>query len=553
MGRGCQGGAGPGPDGLRGAAGVCNNAKIMSFRAPSARPLAALLLLAGALLTLLLFPAPAGTAPGGSALPVPQWVGATDARGSTQLTWIRTPAFASVRIYRRPADGAGPFALVGETRENSFLDAGVTPGGVYRYRLAGVGADGIEGRPSAELTVRISRVVLRPPAPPLWEGSLVVPDGIGLKWSAREGEDVIAWNIYRKGPAETEFRLVGSSRGTSYHDTGLEAGELYVYALSALDSSFRETPLSAELPVRFAPPQPPPDRKKGEGAWRVRRTRLVALLGGGDVPFSRPADVAIGPVTGSVYVADSGRNRVFVFSSQGAFLRSIGVAAGGAAVFGNALGLAVDRDETVWVADARAGALQGYTLQGRPGRRIDLPRPGGLGPTGLIDAAVAPDGRVFLVDNWNNQVALVGREGAPRLFGQAGYKGGEFSAPTFCAIDAAGSFYVADALNARVQVFTPGGEFVRAFGRYGRGPGGFGRPKGVAVGETGEILVADSWLNTVQVFDAGGQFAAILGDETGRPLDLGSPNGVALGSGGRVAIAERLAARVQIREVVDAP
>ena len=94
---------------------------------------------------------------------------------------------------------------------------------------------------------------------------------------------------------------------------------------------------------------------------------------------------------------------------------------------------------------------------------------------------------------------------------------------------------------------------MRAFGRAERGPGGFGRPKGVAVSAAGEIYVADSWLNTVQVFDAEGRFVAILGDEAGRPLDLGSPNGVALGPGNRVYVAERLAARLQIRELIDVP
>jgi DNA-binding beta-propeller fold protein YncE len=284
----------------------------------------------------------------------------------------------------------------------------------------------------------------------------------------------------------------------------------------------------------------------------VRRTRLVAIAGGGaNLAFERPADVAVGPASGRAYVTDSGRNLVFIFSAQGDFQGTLGADAAGKSPFKNLLGLAIDRDENLYLVDAGTGVVQILSPQGRPGRLVELPRRA-VAATGLIDAAIGPDGRVFVVDNFNNQVSILGREGA-RSFGQAGAGGGEFSAPTFCDVDAAGRLYVSDCLNARVQVFTGSGEFVRAFGRADRGPGGFGRPKGIAVSAAGEVYVADSWLNTIQVFDAAGQFVAILGDEAGRPLDLGSPNGVAFGPGNRVYIVERLAARLQIRELIDVP
>jgi sugar lactone lactonase YvrE len=481
-------------------------------------------------------------------------VGGIDARGKTKLTWILSPVFTSVRVFRQEEGAEAAFRPLVETKENSWLDDTVQPGRTYRYRLAGVGPDGRVGRPSAELVVRIGAAVLLPPAPPDWDGYLPVEDGVGLKWSAREGEDVLAWNIYRKSPPETEFRLVGSSRGTSYHDVGLEPDRQYLYVLTALDSSFRETPFSRELSVRLAPRQKTPEPQRPAAGWVVRRTRLVALVvRGGDFALERPADVAVGPVSQNVYLADSGRNLVFVFTPRGVFQRTVGANQGGGSVFKNLLGLATDRNENLYVADAGSGAVQVFSPQGRLGRRIDLSRPAGLGATGLIDAAIGPDGRIHMIDNYNNRVSTVGPDGAPRIFGQAGAKGGEFSAPTFCAVDAAGNLYVSDCLNARVQVFTGSGEFVRAFGRADRGPGGFGRPKGVAVSAAGEIYVADSWMNTVQLFDAAGRFVAILGDEAGRPLDLGSPNGVALGPGNLIYVAERLAARLQIRELIGVP
>jgi len=486
------------------------------------------------------------------ALPVPQWVGGVDVRGKAQLTWIRNPAFAAVRILRGEEGALAQLRPVAETRENSWVDDTVKPGRTYRYRLVGLGADKREGQPSAELMVRIGLATLRPPAVQEFDGYVVLGSGIGLKWSGRDGEDVIAWNVHRRSPPETEFRLVGSSSTTSYHDTDVEPERLYAYALTALDSTFRETPLSKELAVRLSRAPATPGPQRAPVVWQARRTRLVAVVDGTkDLPLQRPADVAVGPLTGNAYVTDSSRNLIFVFSPQGVFQRTMGGGVGGVKDFKNILGLTIDRDETLFVVDAGTGRVQGLTKEGRPGRSVELPRPPG-GVSGLIDAAIGPDGSICVVDNFNSQVSIVGRE-ATQAFGRAGAKGGEFSAPTFCAIDESGKIYVADCLNARVQVFSGTGEFLLSFGRAERGPGGFGRPKGIAVSAAGEIYVADSWLNTVQVFDAGGGFVAVLTDESGRPLDLGSPNGIALGPGNRIYIAERLASRLQIREILEGP
>ncbi|HEY5998531.1 MAG TPA: hypothetical protein VI078_04420 [bacterium] len=493
-----------------------------------------------------------GAEPSGQ-VPPPQWVGAAEDRGRARLTWIRNPAFAAVRVYRRQSEAAAGFAPVGESRENSYLDATVQPGVAYAYRLAGVGRDGREGRPSTEMGFRIAPVTRRSPEPPDWEGHLVLPAGIGLKWSAREGEDVLAYNLYRRELPVGQFQLLASSKGTSYQDNAVEAGRRYAYALTALDSSFRETAFSAPLELLFAP-APPAAERRAEETWRVRRTRAVAVIAAADVPLLRPADVAVGPVTGNVYLADSGLGRVLVFSAAGGYLRSVGAGAGpDGKLLRNAIGVACDGEEHLYVADAGRSAVYVFAPGGELLRRIDIPPPEIGVATGISDVAVGAGGRLFVLDNLNNRVGALDRVGQPRFFGALGAKEGDLSAPTFCDLDAAGNLYVAEAFNARVQVFSPAGQFARHFGRYVRGPGGMGRPKGVAVDRSGEVYVADSWLNTVQVFDAAGRFVAVLADEDGVPLDLGSPNGVALGRGRLVAIAERLSARLQIREIIDGP
>ncbi|HWR96831.1 MAG TPA: hypothetical protein VN317_00260, partial [Candidatus Methanoperedens sp.] len=480
-------------------------------------------------------------------------VSAADVRGKVQLTWIANPAFKQVRIYRRRTDRDEPFAPVGQTAENVFVDTRVELGGAYRYRLAGIGQDGAEGRLSSEVAVRVSALIRKPPTVPALEGYLLLEDGaVGLKWSAREGEDVIAYNVYRRSLPGGEYGLVGSTQSTNFRDGPLPLGRSFEYALTALDTALRETPFSPGLAVTIAAKVPVVEEKVEE-TWRVRRTRLVALVTVADVALLRPSDLAIGPLSGAVYLADSGRGRVYVYSAAGVYLRSLGPGRGGEERFENLLGLGVDAEENLYAVDAGRGVVQVTEAGGVLKRLVNVPPPQPGAATGLIDVAVRPGGLLAIVDNLNNRVAFDGPGGEGRWLGQAGAEPGDFSAPTFCATDGQGNLYVADALNARVQVFAPSGAFLRSFGRYARGPGGLGRPKGVAVAGSGEVYVADSWLNTVQVFDPAGRFVAVLGDENGEPLDLGSPNGVALGRGNLLAIAERLSARLQIREIVGAP
>lgn len=485
-------------------------------------------------------------------VPVPQWVSAVGVRGRAILTWIPDPRHSLVRIQRRPRDTPG-FKPVGESAGNSFSDTAVEPGQSYVYRLVGVDAAGNASPPSPEATTAIPAEVRKAATPPRWEGGLVLEGGVGLKWSSREGEDIIAVNVYRRGGPGEQFALAGSARGTSFFDRDVEAGRSYEYALTALDGTFRETAFSEPLTVTYAPPSERPDRPRAE-RWRVLRTRLVLKISEtGRGPLFRPADVAIGPRTGAIYVADAGNNRVEVYDPGGTWKRSVGGRAGEQVSFGRLLGIGIDAEERLYAVDAASGSVLVVRPDGALERRVDVARHFPRERTGLLDVAVDPAGLIRVVDNFNHRVAVIEGEVLRMTVGGFGPAEGQLTAPGFCLLGPDGSLRLADALNGRVQLFDAAGRFVRAFGRYGQGPGGLVRPKGVASRPDGSTYVSDSWLNTVQLFGPDGGFVAALGDEEGRPLDLGSPNGMATDAKGRLYIAERLSNRIQIRELIDAP
>ncbi|MBS1884682.1 MAG: NHL repeat-containing protein, partial [Actinobacteria bacterium] len=141
--------------------------------------------------------------------------------------------------------------------------------------------------------------------------------------------------------------------------------------------------------------------------------------------FAESYGIATGP-DGDVYVAETWGDRVDVFDSEGAFLRSFGSGGYGPGQFSTPYGIAV-------------------------------------APT---------SGDVYVADTGDDRVVEFSAEGAfIRTWGKAGPRAGEFYTPTAVAVDPAGYVYVADAGEeypddgyARVQKFTGAGKFVAQWG-----------------------------------------------------------------------------------------
>jgi sugar lactone lactonase YvrE len=96
-------------------------------------------------------------------------------------------------------------------------------------------------------------------------------------------------------------------------------------------------------------------------------------------------------------------------------------------------------------------------------------------------------------------------------FGDRGNIPGAFNYPIDLDLDSSGNLYVLDSMNARVQVFSPEGEFVREFGERGTAIGSFQIPKGIAVSPSGYVYVTDSMAHRFVVFDLEGNFLLTIG------------------------------------------
>jgi DNA-binding beta-propeller fold protein YncE len=149
-------------------------------------------------------------------------------------------------------------------------------------------------------------------------------------------------------------------------------------------------------------------------------------------------------------------------------------------------------------------------------------------PTGLT---IGPGGNVYVTDR-SQRVTIISPGGEVlRRWGKPGSEPGEFkfvgSDPrTPADIDGKitvgpdGMVYVSDSGNARVQVFTPGGRFVRQFGSYGTGKGQFLQPFDLVVDGAGNVYVAEGVTETLAKFSPAGHVIWTIGGSAATDPDL---------------------------------
>src|SRR5215472_6820334 len=123
-----------------------------------------------------------------------------------------------------------------------------------------------------------------------------------------------------------------------------------------------------------------------------------------------------------------------------------------------------------------------------------------LGLDHPTDLTIGPDGNVYVTDRGQRVTIISPGWKVLSRWGKRGIKPGEFkfvpsdpNTPKYVegkiTVGPGGMVYVSDSGNARVQVFTPGGRFVRQFGSYGSGNGQFLQTYDLVLDRAGNVYV----------------------------------------------------------------
>lgn len=264
-----------------------------------------------------------------------------------------------------------------------------------------------------------------------------------------------------------------------------------------------------------------------------------------------------------VYVFNRGPQSVAVFDCDGKFLYSWGEG-----LFQRAHGLSIGPDDCLYCTDDLDHTVKRFTPEGRLLSTLGVSgRPSDTGATSTdyrtiqragppfhfpTNVAFSPAGEIYVTDGYGNaRVHKFTADGRLLLsWGEPGSRPGQFHVPHGIAVDRAGTVFVADRENSRIQLFSPEGEFLEE-------RSGIARPCQVTFDAAGNLFVAElgyragMWPGTVapspdatggrvSVFNPEGELLARWGGGLNPTAsgDFYAPHDICLDSRGSLYVAE---------------
>lgn len=239
----------------------------------------------------------------------------------------------------------------------------------------------------------------------------------------------------------------------------------------------------------------------------------IGEWGSGNGQFNDPKGIAVDK-KGNVYVADSGNNRIQMFTSGNEFVRTWPVEVADTWEYAETADVELDPDGNLVVLidgnmDNPGNELiypiqiftpEGVLLEKWPMDPEDY--------NGRYAVSVDAENRIYISEIWGHHIKVYSKDGTElTTLGGYGTSDGKFNSLSGITIGPSGNLYIADTDNHRIQKIDTSGDFIFNMGNAGTGRGEFVNPRRVTAGIDGKIYVADASNNRVQVFDKTGKFS----------------------------------------------
>lgn len=231
-----------------------------------------------------------------------------------------------------------------------------------------------------------------------------------------------------------------------------------------------------------------------EKVWRTPETKLGMPVG-----ITASAD-------GRLYVADTHYSRILIYDQQGQLLESFGEAGAEPGKLGLPTDIAIDQDGNLYISQMGGQVGSEDLISKFDSQHRFVTRFGGTGageatlsrPVGLT---IDRQNTLWVADGTHHRLVRFSLDG--QYLGQVGSKGsqpGQFRYPYDTALLPDGTLVVAEFEGCRLQQIAPDGRCLRVWGRAGQRVGEIGSPWGVAVAGD-RVFAVDYMNNRVQVIE----------------------------------------------------
>ena len=162
---------------------------------------------------------------------------------------------------------------------------------------------------------------------------------------------------------------------------------------------------------------------------------------------------------GKVFVSDEHRNKIIIFSEEGAFRTEWGNAGSEKGAFDAPSDIVINHNAEIFVSDTYNNRIQVFSLSGEFIRSI-----GGSGTLNMPwKISIGPEGYLYIADWGNDRICVFSQDGEfINSYGERGNGDGQFIRPSHVISDEHGRIYVCDWGNERIQVLDSDGCFLQA-------------------------------------------------------------------------------------------
>jgi len=219
-----------------------------------------------------------------------------------------------------------------------------------------------------------------------------------------------------------------------------------------------------------------------------------------DLGIKNPTGITTAPSSGSLFVSDTGADRVVKLDKSGKLLLEFGKSSAmfksGQGELSKPKGLVCSPQGVLFVADSGNDRFQAFNHQGLF-QFAGGEKGSGLGQLKNPVGIAWDKERVYVADSDNKKVVTFNTSG--RFLREMGTMGPEMLAePRQVAVDREGNLFVLDAALGRVIAYDPQGVYIGGFGTMGKAPGFMNKPRDFALNENGDLFVAEE--GRVQAF-----------------------------------------------------